>query len=96
MAELVLKLGQFDSRILKFSLYIAFARVLECRCGVRAQSVGSVTPWTAEPAQAGTLERVPFPASGVLPDPEIQRRFPASPALAGGSSPLCHRGSLHS
>ena len=65
-----------------------------------AQSVGrvwpSATPWTvacqaplsmAFPRQEH-WSVLPFPTPGDLPDPRIEPRCPASPALSGGSLPL--------
>ena len=58
------------------------------------------TPWTVTRQASLSMgfprqeswNGLPFPPPGDLPDPGIR---PASLALAGSSSPLCHLGSLY-
>ena len=59
------------------------------------------TPWTVAcqaPLSMGLSQQeywsgLPFPPPGDLPDPRIEPTTPVAFTLAGGSSPLCHRGS---
>ena len=60
-----------------------------------------VAPWTINcqaPLSMGFPRQeywhgLPFPSPGDLPDPGIEPRSPASPALAADSLPPCHLGS---
>ena len=75
--------------------HIPFRCGVTCLC-VHAQSLSCVqlfvTPWTVAhqaPLSVGFPRQeywsgLPFPSPGALPDPGIEPRSPASPALAGG------------